>query len=110
MRPDLKKRKGWMTDEILAMMEERRKLKQIPSEYKRLQNIIRKRIREAKENEKQEQCEEIELLQRKHDHFNIHRKVREVTGKMRRKTWGKLVDDKGKIVLMKEDKKQLWKE
>lgn len=70
MNPDKTKRKSWMTDEILELMEERRKVKNKENEYRTINNIIKKKIREAKEQEVKEKRIEIEALQNKHDSFN----------------------------------------
>uniref|UniRef100_A0A8D8Y176 Craniofacial development protein 2 n=3 Tax=Cacopsylla melanoneura TaxID=428564 RepID=A0A8D8Y176_9HEMI len=109
LKPDRRKRKQWMTDEILELMEHRRREKGNPIGYKGLQNTIRRKIREAKEREKQEQCMEVEFYQSRYDDFNVHRKVKEITGKIRKKKWGKLVDDDGNLVVSKDEQKEVWK-
>lgn len=48
----------------------RRKQKQHSENYKRLQNTIQRKIREVKENEKKERCEEIEHYQNRYVSFN----------------------------------------
>lgn len=63
-----------MSDEILDMMGVRRLNKTNSTKYRRIQHNIRRKIRGAKENEKEEQCAEIEFHQRNHDDFNVHRK------------------------------------
>uniref|UniRef100_A0A8D8SJV6 Craniofacial development protein 2 n=1 Tax=Cacopsylla melanoneura TaxID=428564 RepID=A0A8D8SJV6_9HEMI len=109
LKPDKTKKKPWMTTEILDLMEERRVNKGNHQEYKRLQVVIRRKIREAKENEKKEQCAQIEYYQNKHDDFNVHRKVREITGSYRKANTGKLEDDTGKLILTTEERKDTWK-
>lgn len=89
------------------MMEERRLNKTNNTEYRRIQNKIRRKIREAKEKEKEEQCAEIELHQRNYDDFNVHRKVKEVTGRFRKKNYGKLVDPDGEIIVNIVKKKHI---
>jgi hypothetical protein len=74
------KKKPWMKEEILQLMEERRRNKGKKAEYTRLHKIIRRKIREAKEEWLEENCKEIEELQKKHDYFNVHRKVKEFLG------------------------------
>lgn len=81
LKPDEKKKKAWMTKDIHELMEDRRLAKGNKSQYRRIQKIIRNKIREAKEKEMIEKCEEIEYLQSKHDDFNIYKKVRELTSK-----------------------------
>jgi len=43
------KKQEWMKQEILDLMSDRRKYKTKPTEYKRLNGIIRNKCREAKE-------------------------------------------------------------
>lgn len=85
LKLDNRKRKSWMTDEILGLMEQRRRAKGCPLEYKYLHSKIKRDIREAKEKEKQEQCSEVEYYQNRYDDFNVHRKVKEITGRLRKK-------------------------
>ncbi|KAL1447016.1 hypothetical protein WDU94_015647 [Cyamophila willieti] len=107
---DVEKRKSWMTNKILELMEQRKRNKQNPPEYKRIHTIIRKEIREAKEKEKMEQCEEIEWYQSHYDNFNVHRKVREVAGNFRKNNSGKITDEEGNLIITKEEKKKVWEQ
>lgn len=100
--------KSWMTEEILLLMKERRNQKNNPAAYKNIQKDIQRKIREAKQKELDEKCREIEDLQSRFDEFNVHRKVREVTGKFKTKTVGKLVDDNGELIVDREDIKDTW--
>uniref|UniRef100_A0A8D8T8A4 Craniofacial development protein 2 n=1 Tax=Cacopsylla melanoneura TaxID=428564 RepID=A0A8D8T8A4_9HEMI len=109
LKKDTEKRKSWMTNEILELMKHRKRNINNTQEYKRIQTIIRRKIREAKEKEKKNQCEEIEFYQSRYDDFNVHRKVREVTGRTRKNICGKLVDENGSIIINKEEKKETWK-
>lgn len=69
LKPDVTKKKSWMTTEILNLMEERTKNKGNPSEYGRTQCIIRQEIRNTKEQELMEKCIEIEYHQSKHENY-----------------------------------------
>lgn len=60
-----------MTDEIVSLMERRQLLKGNQIEYKKLQSIIKREIRTAKQNWMREKCVELEILASKHDSFNI---------------------------------------
>ena len=66
--------------------------------------------REAKEKWWNEKCKEIEELQEKHDYFNVHRKVKEVTGRRRKAQYGILRDKHNTIITDIESKIQRWKE
>ena len=103
-----RKKKSWMTDEILDMMEIRRKLKDDKVGYGRLDRDIRKAIREAKNQWFLTQCREIELLEKKHDTFNLHKKVKEAAGLVRPRTPICLTDESGTAVVDKAVEKQMW--
>ncbi|XP_030746820.1 uncharacterized protein LOC115875493 [Sitophilus oryzae] len=82
LRPDKTvKRKEWMTDNILRLMEERRQHRNKDNQkYKETHSQVLKAIKEAKERWLQERCIEIEMLQAKHDSFNLHKKIKAATG------------------------------
>lgn len=109
LKSDITKKKTWMTEEILEMMDRRRKMKNNPDEYRSINKEIRKQIRAAKEKEIQQKCTEIEYLQSKYDSFNVHRKVKEVTGRYRSKTGKRLVNDEGKVIIGQDELKDTWK-
>lgn len=52
---------------------------------------------------------EIEIQQRSHDEFNIHRKVKEIAGMYKQKSCEKLVNRDGNIIIDLEEKKTEWK-
>lgn len=111
LKPSKPKKHQWMTDEILYMMDERRRYKGTNIEkYREIQRNIRKEIRVAKEKWLEEQCKEIEELERKHDHFNMHRKTKEAAGMVKRKTVGRMIDEEGNIIIEKEAKIEKWKD
>lgn len=105
------KKEDWMTDEILELMNERRKYKTMNNtRYKQLQSQIRRKIREAKETYFSERCNEIEELQSKYDNFNLHKKVKELAGVVKRKYPNILLDKEGKIIIETGQKLRRWKE
>lgn len=110
LKKDHIKRKSWMTDEILELMEQRKRNKDNSFEYKRIHTIIRRKTREAKEKEKEEQCQEIEYYQSRYDTFNIHRKVKEVAGKVKNNRCSKITDQEGNLVISKDQKKKVWEQ
>jgi Reverse transcriptase (RNA-dependent DNA polymerase) len=103
------KKKSWMTEDILSLMEQRRTIKRNEEEYKKIQAQIRRRIREAKEKEAAERCAEIEILQARYDNFNVHKKVKEATGSLKKRQLMKITDTNGKIIIDKQDMKKRWK-
>lgn len=76
------RRRPWMTEEILSLMDERRKCRGCTDqgEYKNIHNLIRRKIRVAKNEWLKRECEEMESLQRLHDSFNLHKKIKETAG------------------------------
>ena len=102
-------RKQWMTVEILEMMDERRKVKNAdPEAYRQIHRTIKQRIREAKEKWMSERCQEIEELDRKHDSFNMYKKIKEVTGRYKRRTTEVIMDEQGKLVYEVNEKLEAW--
>lgn len=94
-----------MTDEILKMMDERRSFKnKNMAEYKRIQSKIRSKIRLEKQKWLKNECNEIENLQQSHDDFNLHKKIKEVSGAYRKTNFASLLNDNGQIILDSEDK------
>ncbi|KAL6421339.1 hypothetical protein ACFW04_014785 [Cataglyphis niger] len=69
-----KKPQTQMDDEILSLMDERRKCK---CQYKKLEK----------------ECEKLEKLQSKHDEFNLHKKLKEIMGIYRKKNHSALVNN-----------------
>ena len=77
--------------------------------YKEMNAITRRKIREAKERWLSEKCEEIEDLQKKYDSFNVHKKVKEFTGRYRKKAAAVLRDENNDIIVDTEAKLSGWK-
>ena len=57
------KKKSWMPDEILQLMELRREAKNKPIEYAQLEKDINSKCKKAKEEWRQSKCNEIEQLE-----------------------------------------------
>ncbi|KAI5751342.1 hypothetical protein M8J77_006574 [Diaphorina citri] len=75
LKPERVKKKEWITDDILDLMEERRKYKNVnEAKYKQLNLNIKREIKRAKEKFNLEKCMEIEMLDKIHDSFNLHKK------------------------------------
>lgn len=101
----------WMTDEILQMMNERRKLKTIdPTGYRTIHKEIRKRIKAAKEDWLKEQCEEMERYERQHDSFQLFKKIKEITRSGSKTLHNALEDRNGNILTDLLQKQNRWKE
>ncbi|XP_030754530.1 uncharacterized protein LOC115881253 [Sitophilus oryzae] len=93
------KKHNWMNDDILHLMEERRSFKnQDQQKYQLINKEIRKKIRAAKEAWFVNQCKEVEELQKRHDTFNLHKRVKELTGVNTNRTHN-LVDKDGNLIV-----------
>lgn len=99
----------WMTDEILKMMEERRKLKdRNVNEYNKLhKNLIWKR-KEAKKIWLTGKCVEIETFQQNHDHLNMHKQIKEIQNSSKQRNTGIILDSEGQILIRVEPRLE-WK-
>ncbi|XP_055378335.1 craniofacial development protein 2-like [Condylostylus longicornis] len=71
----------WMTEEIFNLMEQRRKYRgKNDATYKQIHRCIRRKIRQAKSEWLTRECEELERLQRTHDTFALHKKIKQTAG------------------------------
>jgi hypothetical protein len=105
----IKIKKKWMTEKILQMMEVRRILKNDPEKYKESQKCLKREIRKAKEIWMKNQCVEIKNLERKHDRYNLHKKVKEAAGTYKSNTMGRLHDENDKIIVDKKEIMNTWR-
>jgi exonuclease III len=106
----IKKSKPWMNNGILDLMEQRRKAKTQgdPKKYRQLYKQVRKEIRKAKETWIEEECREAEEILRRHDSFNFHKKLKQMTGTGRKRTLASLYAEDG-LVVDTEELRQYWK-
>jgi len=105
------KKKSWMTDEILHLMNKRRKVKnKNDREYENIHRQIQNKIREAKQRKLNEDCDEIEALQKKYDSFNMHKKIKQTAGAYKIKKASRLVDTQGNVVIDKHEKIKVWED
>jgi len=58
-------------------------------------NKVKDKIKEAKQRELEEKCSEIERFQERFDSFNVHRKVKELTGKVKSRLTTRLIVSDG---------------
>lgn len=70
-----------MSDYKLQTIDRRRKVKERDNaRFKHIVKETRKAIKEAKNKCMEEHCLEIETIERKHDSFNLDKRVRDTTG------------------------------
>ncbi|KAI5746142.1 hypothetical protein M8J77_000312 [Diaphorina citri] len=111
LKPERNRRKPWMTEELLDLMDERRRWKNIDNQkYRTIHKEIKKKIKEAKEKKLLEECLEIERYERMYDSFNLHKKIKEVTGTHKKKQIGILKNNNGDSITNAEDKIKHWTE
>ena len=105
-----KKKKPWMTDDILRKMEERKKVKNIDSDkYKQLHKEIETLCRQTKEKWHVDQCKEIELLEKQYRTREMHKRVKDLTNRKSRKTASGCIKDRnGKLLFDQEDIANRW--
>ena len=97
------RRQRWMTNEILDKMEERRAQKERnPQRYEEMNWEIRQQCDTAKEEWINEQCSEVEELERQHKIESMHRKIKEVVGK-KRMARGNVIKNKEGVIVMEID-------
>ena len=105
-----KKKRGWMNDVILSKMEQRKNVKNKTTEYNVINKEIVNECRQAKENWLNEQCEEIESLEKQHKTKEMYGKVKELTKKCTLKGGGSITDKNGKILFDQEEIDKRWVE
>ena len=94
----------WMTDEILLIMEERRKLKRGSTKYKELNVKIDNECRLAKEKWLNDKCEEIEELDKRHLTLQLHKETKNLCGIKKCSTKSGCVKGKDGTIIFEKDK------
>ena len=103
-------RQQWITEEILQMMENRRRIKNTSTEaYKELDRQIKRKCLERKEEWLKSQCEEMERLERIDSRLTAE-KIRELTGRKRAARSSMIKDRNGNMLTEKGDVLNRWKE
>ena len=103
-----------MTDEILELINERKKIKENKTcnskEYNRKDKEIKKACYRAKEQWFNSRCDELLQLEKSNNAKEMHRKVKEVTGTKKKKTFVQMCikDKNGNILFEKENIEERW--
>ena len=107
-----KSKKSWMTEDILQLMDTRKKLKGKDNiQYNNVSREIKRKCKEEKENWWSKQCDEIEKLENQHKTKEMHDKIKEVTGGKKRTRGSECIKDKdGNILFEEEEVKRRWEE
>jgi hypothetical protein len=91
--------KPWVTAEMMDKMDERRKWKNVNSEegrrkYRKLNNQLRRATDKARQKWWEEQCEELELLEKRGRSDLLYQKVTQLTKSQRKKKQTTCIKDK----------------
>ena len=102
-------KKEWMTDEILNMMEERRKHKRSENQFREIDKEIKRKCIEEKEKWLNTMCIESN---RNNDRRKLHSKIKEIAGKRKNtcSSSGCLKAKDGTIIIEKEEIIKRWEE
>ena len=98
-----------MNDKILSKMEQKKNVKNKTTEYNVLNKEIVDKCRQAKENWLNEQCEEIESLEKQHKAKEMYNKVKELRS-VHLQGGGSITDKNGKILFDLEEIGKRWVE
>ncbi|KAJ2952534.1 hypothetical protein O0L34_g6852 [Tuta absoluta] len=105
------KKKDWVSHEILDLMTKRREMKgQDSKKYKELHKEIHHKCITAKDNWVCDICSEMETLEKKHDYFNLYKKIKMFLGNKKSITPHTLIDNNGRIMMTTQEKLKLWEE
>lgn len=114
-------RQQWMTDEILRLMDNRRREKARGGDrYEELNRRVRTECRKTTERWLTEKCFEIYHTQVKHDLFNLPKKIKELfeiefliffsENTQRKQQEGVLRDANNSILVGAKEKRERWEE
>ena len=107
-RGQRKAKQQWMKQDILDLMEERRRVKSTDlTKYQELNKIIKYNCKAAKEEWLNDQCDEIEKAR---NTARIHEKIKELTGKKRTVSSQCIKNKDGKLLMEEEEIRSRWEE
>lgn len=97
------KRTEWMTDEILDLMEHRQSFNNSDRvQYNAINRLIRKKVRETKEEHLLESGER-ETLQLLHENFHLHKPVKQSCGQFRSQRSTTLRNTNRRFILLDQE-------
>ena len=111
-----KKHKPWVTNDILDLCDERREKKKEKynsqegaEEYRRANKLVRKKLKEAKENWIDEQCKNIEQSTKQGNTKKVHELVRTLTNTKQDRSM--VIENRdGELLTEKEEVLKRWTE
>ena len=107
-------KKPWITQEMIEKMAQRRKFKhqcdeRSKKEYRRLNNELRRETDKARKKWWEEQCDEIEDLQKQGKHAQVYSKIRQLQ-KRKCKSGTEIKDRHGNLLKNGDQIRSRWKE
>ena len=106
-RKVVKSKQKWMTQEILNLMEERRKYKRDEAAYKTINATIKSKCRIAKEDWIDERCIRLNSYHNKNSHV-FYEALREISGKKKPPRSNCIQDKNGNILMETKDILNRW--
>ncbi|KAH1025011.1 hypothetical protein HUJ05_009825 [Dendroctonus ponderosae] len=99
-----------MADEILTLMNTRTFKDKDKDQYNQVNILIKNKICKAKQHWLEDKCTEIEELATKYDSFNMHKRMKELSGGNNRKQASILKDQQEDIVVDIKEKLKIWQQ
>lgn len=111
-----KKKKPWISDEVLLLTDKRREVKaqlnanpSLKPEFKKLTQDIKMSLVRCRQDWTQQQCAELETASRKNDLRKLFSKVKEISGGLALKVRSANVkDETGKLLSSESEIKSRW--
>ncbi|CAH2235409.1 jg13268 [Pararge aegeria aegeria] len=106
-----RKRQHWMSDNTLALVEERREMKTVGTDVRTLNEKsaqIQAACRRDLNTQLQNICAEVEAHAHKHESRDLHQKIRSITRSLSTKTWA-IEDTDGQVVTEIADISETWR-
>ena len=104
-----KNKKAWISTDILDMMEKRKRAKNT-QDYDEINRQVKRACKIAKENWLEEQCQEIENLEKQHLTRQMHEKIRRVTNRRKITQTTGVMDKQDNMCFEKEALVNVWTE
>lgn len=108
-------KKPWVSEAMLNKMDERRKWKKVNNEegrmmYRRLNNELRRETDNAREKYWNDQCKELEELDRSGKMDKMYGKVKDLTWKKKAESTKSIMSKEGVLLKEAEEVNERWKE
>eukprot|EP00914_Ancora_sagittata_P022232 GHVO01044167.1.p2 GENE.GHVO01044167.1~~GHVO01044167.1.p2 ORF type:complete len:192 (-),score=36.24 GHVO01044167.1:72-647(-) len=108
-------KKPWVSEAMLRKMDERRRWKKVNTDegnrmYRSLNNELRRETDAARERYWNDQCREIDDLERTGKMDQMYRKVKDLTGKKKGQNTTHITNKQGVLLKEPEETNARWKE